>query len=102
MRLAREFRRPDWRGMLAEISATEFMEWIEFFGEKPFMDSLIDAEFSNLTANIVTLISGKTDLNMDDFSLLSDRREIVERTDDELMLLSAGLIGGKRYGPTSG
>ncbi|MDX6915640.1 phage tail assembly protein T [Pectobacterium carotovorum] len=102
MRLAREFRRPDWRGMLAEISATEFMEWIDFFGEKPFMDSLIDAEFSNLTATIVTLISGKTDLNIDDFSLFSDRREMVERTDDELMLLSEGLIGGMRYEPTSG
>lgn len=102
MKLAREFRRPDWRGMLAEISSTEFMEWIDFFGDRPFMDALIDAEFSNLTANIVTLISGKTELKLDSFSLLTVQQEAVERSDDELMLLSSGLRGGMRYGPAGG
>ncbi|EKA1866066.1 MULTISPECIES: phage tail assembly protein T, partial [Enterobacteriaceae] len=33
MRLAREFRRPDWRQMLAEMSATELGEWAEHFGK---------------------------------------------------------------------
>lgn len=49
MRLAREFRRPDWRRMLAEMSATELGEWAEHFGKNSFSDMLLDAEFATLT-----------------------------------------------------
>ncbi|EFG4684135.1 hypothetical protein BM817_004010 [Escherichia coli] len=31
MRLAREFRRADWRRMLSEMSATELGEWGDYF-----------------------------------------------------------------------
>ncbi|WP_437438623.1 phage tail assembly protein T, partial [Salmonella enterica] len=48
MRLAREFRRPDWRRMLAEMSATELGEWAEHFGKNSFSDMLLDAEFATL------------------------------------------------------
>ncbi len=41
MRLAREFRRPDWRRrMLAEMSATGLGEWAEHFGKNSFSDML--------------------------------------------------------------
>ncbi|EPW4333714.1 phage tail assembly protein T, partial [Escherichia coli] len=36
MRLAREFRRGDWRRMLSEMSATELGEWGDYFRRQSF------------------------------------------------------------------
>lgn len=35
MMLGRQFRRPDWRRMLSEISSTEYIEWCRYFGRFP-------------------------------------------------------------------
>lgn len=35
MKLGRQFRRPDWRRMLSEISSVEYIEWCRHFGRFP-------------------------------------------------------------------
>ncbi len=48
MRLAREFRRADWRRMLSEMSATELGEWGDYFRMQSFSDVWMDAQFASL------------------------------------------------------
>ncbi|MGJ7336504.1 phage tail assembly protein T, partial [Morganella morganii] len=36
MRLAHEFKRADWRRMLADMTATELGDWYTYFGVTPF------------------------------------------------------------------
>ena len=93
MRLAREFRRADWRRMLSEMSATELGEWGDYFR--------MDAQFASLKALIVRMVSGSSDAAVADFSLLPEENGIPERTDEELMHLGEGISGGVRYGPDS-
>ncbi|EGF1626186.1 phage tail assembly protein T [Escherichia coli] len=100
MRLAREFRRPDWRRMLSEISATELGEWGDFFRTQSFSDIWLDAQFSTLKSLIVQMVSGEC-IPADDYSLVPDERDIPERTDDELMYLGEGISGGMRFEPDS-
>ncbi|MBO8132456.1 phage tail assembly protein T [Dickeya fangzhongdai] len=103
MRLAREFKRPDWRAMLSEMSATEYQQWLAFFDENPFYDRLIDAEFASLRYSIAVMMWGHSELTVQDFSLLNTpEKEDDETTDDELMLLGEGIYGGMRYGPAGG
>lgn len=97
MRLAREFKRPDWRRMLSEISSSELSNWFGFFSEHYFSDVLLDAEFSTLKSTMVALVTGKAE-PADDFSLLSVPLP-EDRTDDELMTMGEGIFGGVRYGP---
>ncbi|EME7605473.1 phage tail assembly protein T [Salmonella enterica] len=68
--LAREFRRPDWRRMLDEMSSTELSEWADFFRENSFSDALLDAEFSTLKAQVFMLVTGR-EIDAADFSLLA-------------------------------
>ncbi|ECG0614181.1 phage tail assembly protein T [Salmonella enterica] len=68
--LAREFRRPDWRRMLDEMSSTELSEWADFFRENSFSDALLDAEFSTLKAQVFMLVTGR-EIDAADFSLLT-------------------------------
>lgn len=84
MRLAREFRRPDWRRMLAEMSATERGEWAEHFGKNGFSDLLLDAEFATLKSLLTGLVTG-THHDAEMFSLITDPESLHEKTDDELM-----------------
>ncbi|EGA2650983.1 phage tail assembly protein T [Salmonella enterica] len=100
MWLAREFRRPDWRQMLAEMSATELGEWAEHFGKNSFSDMLLDAEFATLKSLISGLVTG-THHDAEMFSLITDPESLHEKTDDELMILGEGITGGVRYGPDS-
>lgn len=100
MRLAREFRRPDWRRMLAGMSATELGEWSAHFGVNSFSDVWLDAEFATLKSLVVALVTGKTQ-DPDDFSLMPDPGTCHEKTDDELMSLGESISGGVRYGPDS-
>jgi phage tail assembly protein T len=102
MRLAREFRRPDWRCMLSSMSCSELAEWAAFYRGNLFSDALIDAEFSALSLTITSAFCGKTELTMADFSLLSSVSEPVEQSDEEMMLAAEGLSGGMRYGPVGG
>lgn len=92
MRLAREFRRPDWRQMLAEMSATELGEWAEHFGKNSFSDMLLDAEFATLKSLISGLVTG-THHDAEMFSLITDPESLHEKTDDELMILGEGISG---------
>ena len=92
MRLAREFRRADWRRMLSEMSATELGEWGDYFRMQSFSDVWMDAQFASLKALIVRMVSG---------SSLPEENGIPERTDEELMHLGEGISGGVRYGPDS-
>ncbi|ENE1905105.1 phage minor tail protein G [Escherichia coli] len=101
MRLAREFRRADWRRMLSEMSATELGEWGDYFRMQSFSDVWMDAQFASLKALIVRMVSGSSDAAVADFSLLPEENEIPERTDEELMHLGEGISGGVRYGPDS-
>ncbi|MBB0223196.1 phage tail assembly protein T, partial [Escherichia coli] len=48
MRLAREYRRADWRRMLSEMSATELGEWGDYFRMQSFSDVWMDAQFASL------------------------------------------------------
>ncbi|AYL65724.1 MULTISPECIES: phage tail assembly protein T [Citrobacter] len=100
MQLAREFRRPDWRRMLSEMSASELGEWAEHFSLKSFSDALLDAEFATLKALVTGLVTGVAQ-DADDFRLLSAAEPVPEKTDDELMRLGEGITGGVRYGPDS-
>ena len=98
MRLAREFRRADWRRMLSEMSATELGEWGDYFRMQSFSDVWMDAQFASLKALIVRMVSGSSDAAVADFSLLPEENGIPERTDEELMHLGEGISGGVRYG----
>ncbi|RYM60030.1 phage tail assembly protein T [Serratia quinivorans] len=101
MRLAREFKRPDWRQMLSEISSTELGEWAEYYRENRFSDALLDAEFSSLKATMVALFtSGDEEIYPGDLSILTSPEPETEQTDDELMLIGEGIFGGVRYGGT--
>ncbi|EBZ2142375.1 phage tail assembly protein T [Salmonella enterica subsp. enterica serovar Newport] len=100
MHLAREFRRPDWRRMLSEMSASELGEWAEHFSLSSFSDALLDAEFATLKALVTGLVTGAAQ-DADDFRLLSASEPVPEKTDDELMRLGEGITGGVRYGPDS-
>ncbi|EEX9089856.1 phage tail assembly protein T [Escherichia coli] len=101
MRLAREFRRADWRRMLSEMSATELGEWGDYFRMQSFSAVWMDAQFASLKALIVRMVSGSSDAAVADFSLLPEENGIPERTDEELMHLGEGISGGVRYGPDS-
>ncbi|EFN9698285.1 phage tail assembly protein T [Escherichia coli] len=90
MRLAREFRRADWRRMLSEMSATELGEWGDYFRMQSFSDVWMDAQFASLKALIVRMVSGSSDAAVADFSLLPEENGIPERTDEELMHLGEG------------
>ena len=70
MRLAREFRRADWRRMLSEMSATELGEWGDYFRMQSFSDVWMDAQFASLKALIVRMVSGSSDAAVADFSLV--------------------------------
>ncbi|HED3064997.1 TPA: phage tail assembly protein T [Kluyvera ascorbata] len=98
-RLAREFRRPDWRRMLSEMSATEYSGWVNHFAATPFSEELLDAEFATTKGLIVTMLTGNSDIDDADFSLLSKPDDEPEKTDDDLMLAGEGIFGGVRYGP---
>lgn len=102
MRLAREFRRADWRRMLSEMSATELGEWGDYFRMQSFSDVWMDAQFASLKALIVRMVSGSSDAAVADFSLLPEEKTGYrsERT-KKLMHLGEGISGGVRYGPDS-
>ncbi len=76
MRLAREFRRADWRRMLSEMSATELGEWGDYFRMQSFSDVWMDAQFASLKALIVRMVSGSSDAAVADFSLLPEENGI--------------------------
>ncbi|CAD5308283.1 hypothetical protein Senen05_03605 [Salmonella enterica subsp. enterica] len=100
MQLAREFRRPDWRRMLSEMTASELGEWADHFVRFSFSDALLDAEFATLKALVTGLVTGEAQ-DADDFRLLSASESAPEKTDEELMRLGEGITGGVRYGPDS-
>ncbi|WP_077825556.1 phage tail assembly protein T [Escherichia coli] len=100
MRLAREFRRGDWRRMLSEMSATELGEGGDYFRRQSFSDVWLDAQFATLKTLIVQMVSGKT-VAADMFSLLPSETEAPVRTDEELMFLGEGIAGGIRIEPDS-
>ncbi|EAN8676218.1 phage tail assembly protein T [Salmonella enterica] len=106
MQLAREFRRADWRQMLAEMSASELGEWGRFFRTQCFTDVWMDAQFATLKALMVQIVSGSREAMAIDFSLLpaDDEEEPAGETvqpDEVLMRLGEGISGGVRYGPDS-
>ncbi len=98
MRLAREFRRHDWRTMLSELSSSEFSEWFDFYQENYFSDVLLDAECCALRATMLAL-TGHQDIPLQQLSLLQQAVESETMSDDELMAIGEGLFGGVRYGP---
>ncbi|NIF58969.1 phage tail assembly protein T [Enterobacter sp. Ap-916] len=102
-RLAREFRRADWRRMLSEMSASEFAGWVSHFAVTPFSDELLDAEFATTKGLIVAMLTGNSDISDADFSLLTGEavEPEQEKTDEDLMLAGEGVYGGVRYGPAN-
>ena len=70
MKLAREFRRPDWRAMLAGMSSTELAEWGRYYQQQYFENDLLDAHFSRLSHLVVSLMCPDTELTPLNFSLL--------------------------------
>ena len=53
MFLAHEFRRPDWRRMLSEMTSSELADWQRYFAAVPFSHRLLDAEFAALSSTMV-------------------------------------------------
>ncbi|EOV0285015.1 phage tail assembly protein T [Salmonella enterica] len=100
MQLAHNFRRPDWRRMLSEMSASELGEWAGHFRLHSFSDTLLDAEFSTLKSLMVSLVSGEKTA-ADDFSLMPDPEPSFEKSDDDMMFAGEGIFGGTRYGSDS-
>ncbi|EHK2665091.1 phage tail assembly protein T [Salmonella enterica] len=98
--LAREFRRPDWRRMLSEMSSTELGEWAAFFQENSFSNDLLDAEFATLKSMVFALVTGKK-MDAADFSLLALPVTAQSRTEQELLDVAAGIPGGVRFEPES-
>ncbi|MCB2249401.1 phage tail assembly protein T [Salmonella enterica subsp. diarizonae] len=98
MQLAHNFRRPDWRRMLSEMSASELGEWADHFRLHSFSDTLLDAEFSTLKSLMVSLVSGEKTA-ADDFSLMPDPESSFAKNDDDMMFAGEGIFGGMRYGP---
>ena len=92
MFLAHEFRRPDWRRMLSEMTSSELADWQRYFATVPFSHRLLDAEFAALSSTMVALATGECGLNAEDFSLLSGSGTGDLMTDDMLM-------GGERHVP---
>lgn len=106
MRLAREFRRPDWRAMLAGMTSTEYGDWRIFYRDNYFLDAQLDAHFSGVLYTLSSMFFGDPALTPDSFSLLAsavDSLTVDEPDDEMLMAKAAGISGGVRYGPdTSG
>ncbi|EKC7323108.1 phage tail assembly protein T [Salmonella enterica subsp. enterica] len=102
MKLAREFRRPDWRAMLAGMSSTEYADWRTFYQDNFFNDVQLDAHFSSLMHIVITALDPKTTSTPASFSLLSPSAEDIandEHGDAVLMAKAEGISGGVRYGP---
>ncbi|ECF2799430.1 phage tail assembly protein T [Salmonella enterica subsp. enterica serovar Miami] len=100
MQLAQHFRRPDWRRMLSEMSASELGEWAEHFRQYSFSDTLLDAEFSTLKSLIVTLVSGEK-VAAEDFSLMPGAEPEPGKDENELIEAATGILGGMRFEPES-
>ncbi|HDC2544481.1 TPA: phage tail assembly protein T [Salmonella enterica] len=98
--LAREFRRPDWRRMLTEMSSTELSEWAAFFRENSFSDALLDAEFATLKVLITMLVTGST-VAAEDFSLITPPSPEPARDESDLIEAATGILGGVRFEPES-
>jgi len=102
MKLAREFRRPDWRAMLAGMSSSELSEWGRFFHEQYFESNLLDTHFSKLSHLIISMIGGDSDITPRHFSLLNPPEIEPEMDSETMMSLAESLPGGVRYDPVSG
>lgn len=98
MKLAREFRRPDWRAMLAGMSSSELSEWGRFYSQQYFDSDLFDSHFSRLSHLVVSMLCADTELTPRHFSLLNPPEVVPEEMDDETMMLVAEGLGGVRYG----
>lgn len=101
MKLAREFRRPDWRSMLAGMSSSELTEWGLFYGSQHFQSDQLDIHFSKLSHLIFSVAYKDHDLMPCHFSVLNPPETTDEPGDETLMSLAES-IGGVRYGPVSG
>ncbi|MFX2623401.1 phage tail assembly protein T [Enterobacter asburiae] len=102
MTLAREFRRPDWRVMLAGMSSSELAEWGRYYRKQYFEGDLLDTHFSRLSHLIVSMLCTETELTPRDFSLLNPPEQEDLPMDDDVMMSVAESLGGVRYGPVSG
>lgn len=102
MKLAREFRRPDWRAMLAGMSSSELAEWGRYYQKQYFEGDLLDTHFSRLCHLIVSMLCTKTELTPRDFSLLNPPEQEDLPMDDDVIMSVAESLGGVRYGPVSG
>ncbi|WP_217076760.1 phage tail assembly protein T [Klebsiella sp. PL-2018] len=100
MKLAREFRRADWRAFLAGMTSTELADWHIFYQSHLFQDALIDTHLSNLqfmTAAASADLSN-TSITPQSFSLLNPPEE-KPQNEESMMLAAEGIAGGTRYGP---
>lgn len=102
MKLAREFRRPDWRAMLAGMSSTELAEWGRYYRQQYFENDLLDAHFSRLSHLVVSVMFPDTELTPLNFSLLNPPEPETLPMDDDVMMSVAESLGGVRYGTVSG
>lgn len=102
MKLAREFRRPDWRQMLAGMTSSELSEWGSFYRRQFFENDLQDVHFSRLSHLIISLMCKGTELTPASFSLLNPPAVVKEQDGDTMMSVAESVSGGVRYGPVSG
>lgn len=98
MAFARQFVRADWRCFLSEISAREYIEWSGHFRRFPFDYHLRQFEMGQICAAIYnTAFRPQDPIQLTQFLYNQPADpEPVERSDDELMMLSGSVPGVER------
>ncbi|MFC1099127.1 phage tail assembly protein T [Pasteurella multocida] len=93
MKLAHEFRRPDFKRMLREMSVSEYFFWCKYFGKRPFMLEMIDYAQSSIVSSAYNVAAGKAISSAQDFSVLNHVVRDSEMTDEQIEDASGATSG---------
>lgn len=97
MFLARQHRRPDWRRMLSEITAGEYLDWVRHFSENPFDYHLEQFGIGQVSAAIYNcILRPEKPVPPTQFYINPSIPENTEMTDDEMASAGLGIAGGIR------
>lgn len=92
MKLGRQFRRPDWRRMLSEISSVEYIEWCRHFGRYPVDYQINQFAMGQICATILLPHCQQDNLpSVADF--FYNRPAPIEQTAAEIQAVAATIPG---------
>lgn len=96
MMMARQFRRPDWRRMLSEISAVDYIDWYRHFGRYPVDYQINQFAMGQICATILL-----PHVQPDNLPSISDfyynRPESPEQTADDMQALAGSIPGMESF-----